>query len=242
MSKYYKTIVNHSKLKISTGTKVIPPPKFAELSSLIISRCSFLQSLIQRVIYATHGSELLAAKRALTDSPSPEARMELLSTLPYTEEDPVISSVFKFARGIFRDIYKLRNVLAHENWGTSEEFKNVVLFSSLDKEAKLSFASGHLLHNHSITPEELYKATVRYIESVKLVSVDDLENARGDAELCSWILMLIDQMLNEPEPQKKDAIREAFLIFPKTSHLFEGVALPSKSVHIQTTRTQSIRG
>lgn len=242
MPKYYKKIVDRSQLNTRAGTEVVVPAKFGELSSLIICRCSFLQSLIQSVIYATHGPELLGAKTALKDIPSPKARMEFLSTFPYSKADPVVSSVFDFARDLFKDIYELRNVLAHEDWRTSDDFKDVVLFSSLGEEAKLSLASGRLLHEQATTPQQVYEATIRYIESVKIVSVGDLEEALRDANLCSWILMQVRHVLDGSEPEKKDKMREAFLIFSGTSHLFEPATSLSEKVEVRTIKKKTIGG
>jgi hypothetical protein len=215
---------------------------FGDLSSLIICRCSFLQGLIQSVIYATHGLELLAAKHALKDFPSPKARMEFLSDFPYSDADSVISSVFDFARTLFLEIYELRNVLAHEDWRSSDAFNDVILFSSLDEEARLMLASGRLLHDDDTTPQQIYDATVRYIESVKIVSVADLKTALEDANLCSWILMQVSHVLNESDPAKKDKLREAFFVFRGTSHLFDVVTPSSGKVDVQSSRKKTIRG
>lgn len=240
MPKYYANINNRTKLNARSGTEVVLPLRFAEFSSLIISRCSFLQGLVQNVIYATHGQEIFDAKRKLKEFPSPRARIEFLSTFQYSESDPVVSSVFEFARSLFLELYELRNVLAHEDWRSSDDFGNMVLFASLDEEARLLLASGRLLNDPDTTPKEIYEATVRFIESVKVVSITNLKLAIADANLCSWILMQISQILNEPNLKKKEEIRKAFLLFRGTSHLFENVSSLPETVEVNSSRSKTV--
>jgi len=116
MSKYHSKRTNRSELKSRSGSAIHFPVGFCDLSAKIISRCSFLQNQIQRVIYITHGPEILSAKKTLTDFPNPKSRMDFLTTFPYSDADPVVSAVFDYTKSIFLDIYELRNILAHEDW------------------------------------------------------------------------------------------------------------------------------
>ena len=240
MAPYYQEIKNKSKLKIRSGTAAVVPPHFHTLSSMIISRCSFLQGEIQNIIYLTHGSELVAAKQTLDKFPSPIARVEFLTSFPYSQADPVVSSVFNHARIKFLQIYKLRNILAHENWMSSEEFKDVVLFSKLNESAKITMASRKLLHDEKTTPQVVFDATIRYISKVKIVSVNNLNQALKDADLCSWILMMISHVMGETDQTKKEELRKAFRVFNGTSHLFEASNKAPGEVRVNSARSKTI--
>lgn len=241
MSKYYKKIDDTSKIITRSGTEIILPEGFSDLSMSIIRLCSFSQGEIQNIIYITHGSELREAKQTLINFPSPKARMEFLSTFEYSEADPIISAVFNFARELFIEIYELRNVLAHENWMSSEDFRDAVLFSKLNEQAKLSMSSGKLLHQDQTKPEDVYNAIIRYIRNVKIVSVADLRNAFKDANLCAWILMQIGFVLGQADPVKKAEMRRAFLVFRGTSHLFDADIVSSGKVDVESSRGKTIR-
>lgn len=242
MAKYYDNLEEQSSIHTNSGTEIEVPPGFHEMSSIIISRCSLLQSQIQQVIYATHGAEVFAAKKALADFPSPKSRIEFLLSFPYGEDDPVFSAVFDYARGLFEDIYNVRNVLAHENWKTSKEFSGVVIFSSINEEAKLMLASGKLAHGHETTPQKTYDATIRYISKIKLISCANLQAAIRDANLCSWILMNISNVLGEEDVDKKDELRSTFRLFKGTSHLFDEQDRISGTITVQSFKNKSIQG
>lgn len=168
--------------------------------------------------------------------------MDFLTSFEYSEADPVISAVFNYARELFVEIYKLRNVLAHENWMSSEDFNDAVLFSKLDEQAKLSMASGKFWHQDQTTPEDVYNATIRYIRNVKIVSIADLRNALKDVNLCSWILMQISFVLGQADPAKKEEMRRAFLVSKGTSHLFDADIISSGKVDVKSSRGKTIRG
>ncbi len=242
MTKYYRKIERPSKLKLCSGTAAVVSAEFRDLSSLIISRCSFLQSQIQRVIFLTHGPEIFAAKKSLTESPNPKARIEFLTSFTYSDEDPVISLVFNYARRLFLDIYEIRNVLTHENWMSNEEYKDQVLFSRLDEEARLLFASGTILHKEDAASQDVYDAILRYIQSVKVVNCADLYAAVKDADLCAWILMHITNIIDEQDSNKKDEARKAFFVFKGTSHLFGEFEPTTETVTIQNSKSKMIRG
>lgn len=242
MTKYYRKIERPSKVKLCSGTAAVVPADFRDLSSLIISRCSFLQSQIQRVIFLSHGPEISAAKKFLTESPNPKARMRFLTSFQYSYEDPVISLVFNYARQLFLDIYEIRNVLTHEDWMSNGEYKEQVLFSRLDEEARLLFAKGTILHKEDATSRDVYDAILRYIQSVKIVSCADLHAAVKDADLCAWILMHITNIIDEQDPNKKEEARKAFFVFKGTSHLFGELKPTTETVTIQNSKRKMVRG
>jgi len=200
-----------------------------------------MQSQIQRIIYASHGEELSEAKKALKDAPNPKTRMKLLSSVQYSGSDPIVSSVFNYSQSLFLEIYELRNILAHEHWISSDEYKDAVLFAKLDEEARLMTASGRLYHKDDTTPQEIYDATIRYIRSLKVVSSTHLQNALKDAELCSWALMQISMVIDEQDPIKKEEVRKAFLVFKGTSHLFDESKRISKTVRTQSSKQKKIQ-
>lgn len=242
MAKYYDILEGQSSIHTNSGTEIEVPPGFHEMSSIVIARCSLLQSQIQQVIYATHGAEVFAAKKALADFPSPKSRIEFLLSFPYGEDDPVFSTVFDYAKILFEDIYDVRNVLAHENWMTSREFRGVVVFSSINEEARLMLASGRLAHGRETTPQEVYNATIRYISKIKKISCVNLQAAIRDANLCSWILMNIANVLGEKDVDKKTALRSTFRLFQGTSHLFAEHNRISGTITVQSSKRKSIPG
>lgn len=242
MPKYYELVTEGTNLSRRSGTGAVIPAGFAELSASIIASCAFIQSLLQQVIYITHGAELIEAKRALKEFPSPKARIDFLCSFPYSEADPVILSVFDYARLLFRELYELRNILSHEVWSSSDDYSDAVLFSSLDQEARLLMVSGRMWHVESMTSREVFDATVRYIRSVKIITNSNLRAAVGDANLCSWILMNIGNVINERDAAKRAEMREAFFVYRGTSHLFSESSLATGSVSISSSRRKIIKG
>lgn len=242
MPKYHKLITESTNLSQRKGTGAVIPTGFKDLSASIVSSCTFLQSLIQQIIYITHGAELLAAKRTLKEFPNPKARIDFLCSFPYSESDPVVLSVFDYARLLFRDLYELRNILSHEVWASSDDYCDAVIFSSLDEEARLLMVSGRMWHMENTTSKEVFDATVRYIRSVKIVTSADLHAAMGDANLCSWILMHIGNVLNEHDAKKKIEARQIFLQYKGTSHLFAGTPPTTGSVEFNASRSKTIKG
>ena len=242
MPKYYKLITQSTAISRRTGTGAIIPTGFRDLSASIVSSCTFLQSLLQQIIYVTHGAELIAAKRALKEFPNPKARIDFLCSFPYSEADPVVLSVFDYARLLFRDLYELRNILSHEVWASSDDYGDAVIFSSLDEEARLLMVSGRMWHMENVTSQEVYDATVRYIRSVEIVASADLHAAMGDANWCSWILMHISNVLNEQDATKKAEARQLFLQSKGTSHLFAGTPPTTEPLTFNASRSKTIKG
>jgi len=219
-SKYYRHVTDRTEIKTVTGCDAIIPIEFKKNSSHIISRCSFLQNQIQKIIFITHGPEVLAANKFLLDNPQAKARMDFLCSIPYGVDDPVLSSVFDYSRVIFRDIYDLRCVLAHENWMSCDDYAFEVLFSRIDEEARLLKATARLMHHEESTSREVFNAILRYIRKIKFIGCDDLRRAVQDLSLCEWILMTISHTLTEKDPSKREELRKSFLLFRGTSHIF----------------------
>lgn len=242
MPKYYKLITESTNLARRSGAGAVIPAGFRDLSASIVSTCTFLQSLLQQIIYVTHGADLLAAKRTLKEFPNPKARIDFLCSFPYSKADPIVLSVFDYARLLFRDLYELRNILSHEVWASSDVYDDAVIFSSLDEEARLLMVSGRIWHAENATPQEVFDATVRYIRSVKIVASADLHAAMGDANLCSWILMHIGNVLNEQDATRKGEARRLFLQYKGTSHLFTDTPPAAGILSFNASRSKSIQG
>lgn len=240
MAKYFDAITDGTKLKRNIGARLVVSPNFRLKSSAILSQCTFAQSLIQQIIYTTHGDQLVDAKRTLKKFPNPKARFDFLCEFPFTDADPIIYKVFQFARTLFREIYEFRNVLAHETWSSSEQFPNAVLFSSLDDESRLLLATGKLWYTSEITPQQVYDATVRFIRNAKIVTVAHLETAIRDADLCCWVLMNINNVLNESDTSRKEEARQAFLVYSGTSHLFDNPAVGAVTADYSGSKSKTI--
>lgn len=242
MPKYYRFMLDKSNLSKRSGSNTVIPLGFNELSSSLISQCSFIQSLIQQVIYITHGAEIFAANKTLKEFPNPKARIDFLCEFPFGNTDEIVSSVFDYSRSLFRDLYEFRNVLAHEIWSSSEDYENSIIFSKLDEESRLLMVSGKMWHIEGTSSRDVYNATIRYISNVKIASCSDLHSALKDADLCAWILMHIGNVINEPDPVRKEEARRAFLVFKGTSHLFGSHTATSEPVNFQTSRSKNIQG
>ncbi len=230
MPKYYDTIEESTDLTYRTSNRLGLSSDFYLLGSYIVSNCSYLQSLLQGTIYISHGAELDDARRVLNGSPNPRARFDFLCSFPFPQDDPTISVVFEFARDLFKDIYEFRNILSHEIWSCSDQYPNEVLFSTLDSTAKLSNASGDLVHKEGTAPQETLNAIIRFIRSMKRSNIDHFEKAAKDIDLCNWALMTIGHFLKEQDSEKKKTLRDTFYVFEGTSHLFEGKVPKSKTV------------
>ena len=240
MSKYFESIAGKITLSQKNGHALSISHEFQILSSVILSRCTFLQSLVQQIIYTSHGEDLIGAKKALKDFPNPKARIDFLCSYPYSESDPIIAKVFDFSRIMFGEMYELRNVLADEVWSSSEEYPDAVLFSGLDENSRLLMASGKLWHKEDCDPIEVFKANVRFINSVKVVKKDHLHLAVRDMDICNWALMHILNVLNEDDPQRRDEARRAFLVFRGTSHLFDNLPAQLEPVEFSASRRKEI--
>lgn len=238
--KYYKSIVEKTTISHRTGANIVVPAGFADLSCSIIQSCTVLQNLLQKIIYATHGAQLLAAKRTLKEFPNPKARIDFLCSFPYSEDDPTVLSAFNYARLLFRDVYELRNILAHELWASSEDYSDTVIFSSLDEQARLQMASGRIWHVETATSKEVHDAIIRFIRSLKLVTTTDLLEALRDANLCSWILMQIEVILDEKDPKRKEDARQLILQYRGTSHLFGDTQSADGILNFNTTKGKEI--
>ncbi len=240
MSKYYELITGRTQIKTKSGQNAIVSAKFRKSSALIISRCSFLQAQIQKVIFSTHGPQFAEASKYLKDNKHPRARMEFLCSTPYGLDDAILSEVFSHSQTIFREIYELRCVLAHEVWMSCDDYSFKVLFSQIDEEARLSKVGGRLKHDETSTSREVFDAIVRYISKIKLVGCEDLESAIRDISLCEWMLMVINQILEEEDPQKRDDLRMAFHTFGGTSHLFTQSRSAMPEVEVHSSKKHSI--
>ncbi len=240
MRKYYGSIVERTTISLRTGAGIAIPADFTNLSSSVVQSCTLLQHLLQKIIYVTHGAELLAAKRTLKEFPSPKARIDFLCSFPYSERDPIVLSTFNYARSLFREIYELRNVLSHEIWSSSEEYGDAIIFSSLDEQAKLLMATGRIWHVANATSQEVHDALIRFIRSVKLVTNANLRAAMDDASLCSWILMHIEGILEEPDPARREEARQLFLQHKGTSHLFDGARATNGLLNYNSTKRKTI--
>lgn len=240
MSNYYRSIADRTTLSRRSGTSAVIPAGFKELSASVISSCTFAQGLLQQIIYITHGSELLEAKRTLKEFPSPKARIDFLCAFPYSDSDPVVLSAFDYARRLFRELYELRNVLAHELWASSDDHDDAVIFTSLEEEARLQMASGKIWHLEGTTSRETFDSLTRYIRSAKIVTNADLCTAMSDADLCSWILMTINGILDEQDVAKKEEARRALYKYKGTSHLFSTTP-PDDTVEFRTSKSKTTR-
>ncbi|WP_180889730.1 hypothetical protein [Stenotrophomonas maltophilia] len=240
MRKYHDSIFERTTISLRTGANIAIPANFTNLSSSVIRSCTLLQHLLQKIIYVTHGAELLSAKRTLKEFPNPKARIDFLCSFPYSEHDPILLSTFNYARSLFRGIYELRNVLSHEIWASSEEYDDAIIFSSLDEQARLLMATGRIWHVENATSQEIHGALIRFIQSVKLVTSTNLRTAVDDASLCSWILMHIEGILEEPDPTRRKEARQLFLQYKGTSHLFEGAQATNGMLNYNSTKKKTI--
>lgn len=242
MTAYFRFVTDRTILRRSVGHGLVLPPGFAELSVELIAKCSFAQHLIQRIIYTTHGAELLDAKKALRQFPNPKARLDFLCSFKYSSEDPTISKVFDYARSLFGKLYEVRNILCHEIWSTSDAFKDEILFSSLDIDAQHLLDCGNMWHKEEVTPEEAFRANVAYIRGTKVMSCGDLKRALASANICTWILMHITNILGETDVHKKSEAIRAFRVFRGTAHLFGGPLLGAKPVNFRSRKQRVVRG
>lgn len=240
MQKYYDIIKNSTTLNRKIGESAVIPSDFRNLSSVIISNCSFSQSLIQQAIYTSHGSELLGAKKSLKEFANPKARIDFLCSFPYNDPDPVISKVFDFSRNIFKEVYEFRNVLCHEIWSSSDNYAESILFSTLDDESRLLMSQGKVWHIEETSPKEVHEAALRFISRVKIVSYKHLNQAIKDINLCNWCLMHINTILNLEDKKKKEEAKKAFFVFGGTSHLFEDVQESSSLVDFSSSKSKKI--
>lgn len=241
MSNYFTRIEESTSISRKIGSNLDIPLEFHILSSNIISQCNFIQSAIQHVIFTTHGPELVKANSTLKDFPNPKARIEFLCSFPYSESDPIIFKVFEHAKFLFGRIYEIRNVLAHEIWATSDEYPGSVIFSKLEEEARYLTPARILLHEGETSSEEIFNATIRLIRNLKVISVSDLINALKDANLCSWMLVQIQIVLEESDTSKRDELRRSFLIFKDTAHLFSEGASSGEPVKYNSSKSKTIK-
>lgn len=242
MAKYFDGITQETELTRNKGGLLNVPDGFLASAAQLIAQCSSLQGEIQNIIYVSHGAELIDAGKALKDHPNPKARLDFLCKFPFHDADPALVRVFDFARSLFREIYELRNVLAHENWGSSDHYPGAVLFTSLDEESRLSMASGRLWHYADATPRETYEATVRFIRRVKNVRPDQLILALSEASTCSWVLMTLSQLLNTAEREKREQTRRALAVFGATAHLFDHDASLPAEVEVSNSKSKMVTG
>lgn len=240
MSEYYSRITDKTSIRTRQGRAAIIPIGFRKSSALIISRSSFLQLLIQKILYTTHGPEIQEAITAANDNASPKKRMEYLCSIEYGVNDEVLSTVFSHAQKIFEKIYELRNVLAHEVWMSCDEYRFKVLFSSLKEEERLQKTISRLRYDERSTSREVSDAITRYIGKTKVIGCEDLERAIRDIKLCEWILMTINHIHEEEDSKKKSDLKMTFLTFRGTSHLFKEARRDFSKIHVHTSNKHRI--
>ncbi|WP_156349019.1 MULTISPECIES: hypothetical protein [unclassified Sphingomonas] len=221
MAKYYSSIEIETNLSRKINDSAEIPEGFYNLSSVTIAKTSYLQSLLQEMIYVVHGSNLLGAKKALKDFPNPKDRFDFLVKFDFKSNDYVVDTVFNHVQKVFYDLYELRNTLSHEIWATSENYSGAVIFSKLDEESRLQMVRGKFLHVEGYTTLETFNATVRYIRKVKVIRKDHLHLAINDLNIAAWSMTNIRNILDSENSVTKDAARKAFLVFKGTSHLFD---------------------
>ncbi|WP_406870267.1 hypothetical protein ABEB22_10795 [Thioclava sp. 'Guangxiensis'] len=240
MAKYYHELRGVSKLRVSSGDDLTVPDAFYSLSGLLIKICCDIQVHLQNIVFVSHGAEVFEAKRILSESDSPRRRIEFLLSCPFGTEDPILGTVFEHSKTIFQDIYKLRNVLAHEKWMSSDQFSGMVLFSKLEEEARLLLEGGKIFYVNEAKAKDTHEAITRYIKKVKLVTCEDLRKAISSAELSRWIMMQISLVLNEKDPSKKQNLRDAFLVFKQTSKLFDDLSTDVDAIQVTGSKRKSI--
>lgn len=236
MKKYYDHVVERTSISTKRGQRAVIPIAFRKNSAAIISRCSFLQGQILKTLYSTHGPDIFQASANAQENRSPNARMEFLCSTRYGTNDEILSKVFSYSQAIFREIYGLRNVLAHEIWMSCDDYMYKVLFSKIEEEERVLKISGRLRFDEKSTSREAFDAIVRYIGKIKIISCDHLECAIRDIDLCEWILMTINHILEESDPKKKNDLKMAFLTFNGTSHLFEKDRGDFTKIEVRTSK------
>lgn len=240
MVKYYNNIIDKNSIRVKSGQNALIPIKFKKDSASVIFGCSFVQSQIQAVLFSTHGSRIFEASAVAREIKSPNSRMDFLCSTPYGKDDEILSAVFSYTQNIFRDIYDLRNVLAHEIWMSCDDYNFKVLFSSIDEQARYLKIVGKLKHDESTNSRDVHNAIIRYIEKIKIIGCEDLKSAIEDIRLCEWILMTINQILEEVDPQKRDDLKMAFLTFRRTSHLFAEAPSSPPKIEVRSTKEHRI--
>lgn len=220
MKEYFERIRGATTLSQKQGSNIELSTSLYILTGKIISDGLFCQKQIQKIIYSVYGSEVHRAGHSIKGLPSPKSRLEFLNSYNNIKGDKIISTIFKYAKELFLDVYALRNSLVHDCWSSSEAFKGSILLSSLDEEARLLFASGKVKHVVGMTTEDTYKAIIRYIENIKVVKLSHLLDAMKDLETCNWCLMQIDFCINENDETKLSEFKRGFLTFKGVSHLF----------------------
>lgn len=237
---YYKNLKSETSLNTKSGTAIVVSQEFYLLSALLVSRCSYIQSAIQNIIFKSHGLKIDEAKVALLDAPSPKARLQLLQSFTYENDDHIITKAFAYAQTQFTDIYNLRNILAHETWMTSEFHPNSVLFSKMAKQAQLQHSKEKFKKTDELNSKDIYNSILRYIRSVKVVSTEDLQQALADADRCAWIMMQIGFILEELDEVQKSEMKRAFLVFKGTNHLFDKKEISKNNVNVKRMNKKSI--
>ena len=69
-----------------------------------------------------------------------------------------------------------------------------------------------------------------------------LDTEIRDAELCNWILMTINNVLNGSDAARKDEARKAFLVYYGTSHLFDNPADAGDTADYHSSKSKTITG
>lgn len=220
MDKYYNKIRDTTALNVKSFDSVANSEAFHALSNRIVTGSTLFQKSIQEIIYAAYHKDVEMAGKSLKDLVSPKSRLNFIESYNNVSDDEDILTVFRYAKQIFVDIYDLRNSLSHEIWLSSDQFDGCLLLSSLDEEARLLSVKGKLIHVDGTNTLQVFNAIIRFIESIKIVSLTDLNTALKDIELCNWCLMQIEFFLKENNKNKKADLKNAFFIFKGVSHLF----------------------
>ncbi|MBX3525361.1 MAG: hypothetical protein KF904_04080 [Rhodoblastus sp.] len=240
MPKYFDNITETNTLNQITGEFIVVSDEFKILCASIISKFTFAQNLLQKIIYTTHREKFNNVRTTLRNFPNPRSRMDFLCSYPYGEKDEIIEIVFDFARSIFKEIYEVRNVLTHEIWASATDYPDSILFSNLDENSRLMMASSRVWHDECATPHDVFNATIRYIRNVKIINSNHLRLAIGDIDLCNWCLLNIDNMLNEEDTGRRNELRQSFHIFGGTSHLFKKPPISTDVVEYSSSKKKEI--
>ncbi|WP_133244717.1 hypothetical protein [Caulobacter radicis] len=241
MRKYFKNLETETVINRKIGHAIKIDAEFYFLSSNIISQCSFIQQIIQQIIYTSHGKEISAARKALSEIPNPKSRVDFICDFQYKTKDITIDRVFNYARDIFKDIYELRNILAHEIWSSSEDHVDAVLFSTLAAESAFLTSNAKLIHDEDARSKEIFDSIIRFIRSLKIITLNDMHEATKDMVLCIWALSNIRNILDVEKEEEKAAAREAFFVFSGTSHLFPDIKPRSNTAEFLAKKEKTIR-
>lgn len=220
MSRYYATLRGVSQISTRAGCLTNIDAAFYTYAGRIAAECNFAQSQLQQLIYISHAQDVFKAGDKVKSLATPKARLEFLSSFQSISDDEEVATVFKFARKIFFRVYYFRSILVHDTWRSSKDFANAILLTSLDEEGRLEFAKKKVQHVETMTSKQTYTAIMRYISSVKLVNLQNMEHAAKDIALCNWCFMQLGFVLNAEDYSSQYNFKKAFYTYSGVSHLF----------------------